>query len=299
MDNRRKTILYVILGAIVLIRAGEWGYEEFVEKPLQDQRRTRDNLLEQISQTGADLKKMRKISDQLAVWERQSLPSDVDVARSLYRAWLLALVGECKFLSPNVDSVAAVNRPGFKTLSYSIRGRATLEQLNRFLFEFYSADFLHQLRSLAITPLQSDGLLDVAISIEAASLPTAESTSPLTRRRAERLAFSHIDNYRVILQRNLFRFGSEFDAVSQTYLSGVTLSDDRPEAWFTLRASDQVLRLHRGERLQVGPFEGTIVAIDDSDVTIASDGEHWQLSIGENLDQAFALPPEYATESID
>jgi len=299
MDNRRKIILYGLLGFILLYQAGEWSYGRFVEAPLKQQRGMTDRLLKQIDEKRTDLKKAKKISDQLAIWERQSLPSDVDMARSLYRAWLLARVGECKFLTPNVDSVAAVNRPGFKTLSYSIRGRATLEQLNQFLFAFYSADYLHQLRSLAITPLQNDGLLDVAMSIEAASLPTAESTSQLVTRRADRLAFSHLDNYRLISQRNLFRFGSEFDAVSQTYLSGVTRSDDRPEAWFTLRASDQVLRLHRGERLQVGPFEGTIVAIDDSDVTIASEGERWQLSIGENLDQAFALPPEYATESID
>ena len=59
-----------------------------------------------------------------------------------------------------------------------------------------------------------------------------------------------------------------------------------------MRTSDTVLKLRKGDVLEVGQFKGTLVDIADADVILESDGERWLMTIGENLTRATALPPE-------
>ena len=67
--------------------------------------------------------------------------------------------------------------------------------------------------------------------------------------------------------------------------------DKKPQAWFTMRSTDEVKRLRPGDELAIESFQGTIESIDDHDVIVSSDGERWLLTVGENLTQAVALPP--------
>jgi hypothetical protein len=53
------------------------------------------------------------------------------------------------------------------------------------------------------------------------------------------------------------------------------------------------LKLKVGQRFEVGDFQGMVAEIDERDVVIDSDGERWLLTLGEQLSQATALPPEF------
>ena len=83
------------------------------------------------------------------------------------------------------------------------------------------------------------------------------------------------------------------DAADYASARSIHRIDGQPEVWFTVRTNDEILRLHQGEVLEVGVFRGTVVEISDSDVVLESDGERWLLTVGENLTQAAALPPEF------
>jgi hypothetical protein len=294
VNKYRKQILLGVLGVILVLYGGDWAMRnKWLSDPLEGARKKNAKLREELVTRERDFEKFRKVIKEIDVLKNRSLPANADVARSLYRAWLLELVGQADFMNPNIDSSEPANRKGlYQVLSFSLRGRTTLPQLVKFLFEFYNADHLHQIRSLVISPLQGNDYLDVQMAIEALILPKVDRKDRLNSQKSDRLASTSIDDYQVIMQRNLFGLSPTAEASSYTFLTSVTSVNDQPEAWFTVRTNDTVLKLRKGEVLEVGQFKGTVVDIADADVILESDGERWLLTIGENLTRATALPPE-------
>ena len=54
-----------------------------------------------------------------------------------------------------------------------------------------------------------------------------------------------------------------------------------------------MVKLRPGQTLVIGQFQAEVVEIDEDDVILEADGERWLVAIGENLGEAFALPPEF------
>jgi hypothetical protein len=191
-------------------------------------------------------------------------------------------------------------------LSFSIRGRGTLEQLTRFLFAFYQTDLLHTVRSLTVTPLQRSDQLDLSLSVEALALigggnamagrdPEAilDEFRLRTWRASDNLAFDDLSAYRSVVQRNLFGIGGTPDPSESAYLTSINEIDGQPEVWFTLRATDEVVKLRTGERLELGPLSLEIDEVIGPDVVLRVDGERWLLTLGDRVTDAWALPPEH------
>lgn len=283
----------------------------------------------------------------------QSLPADSELARSLYQAWLVSLVVDSiKLDNPSVSPGEVVARRELKgwTLSFSVRGQGTLEQLTDFLFIFYRTNLRHQVRSLNVTPLRGGEKLDLSIYIEALALSNqaadtlekialfedvgrarkladldrirkslkaeAENNKPVDSgadyqqtifqefaQRAQQESFRLVsldynDYHNPITQRNLFSIGGNPDATDYAYLTTIRSVNGEPQALFTLRATDETLKLGIGDSFQIGQFSGTITEIEGPDVVIESEGdnlqkERWLLTLGESLTEAFALPPEF------
>jgi len=290
----RKTILSAALVIMALFYFGDWLLRNQFEGPLASRHRRTAKLQDDILSRQRDLEKARKAAKALDRFKSQSLPSNPEVARSLYQGWLLELVGQVGLTNPKVDSSEPLNRKGmFHQLSFSLRGRGTLAQLTRFLFEFYRADHLHQIRALSATPLQGTDELDLSVSIEALALAQADRKDRLANRVSDRLASSKLEDYQVIEQRNLFGANASSDATQYTFLTSVNYVDGQAQAWFTIRTSDDILKLREGETLEIGAFKATVSGITDSDVILESDGERWLVTVGESLTEAAALPPEF------
>lgn len=290
----RKQILWTVLGAILALYAGNWLYENMWRRPLAERYAKTRQMQTYIKRKTAELARARAASKQLAVWESQSLPSRSEVARSLYQAWLLELVDFAGLDNYAVTSGEPLGQKGmYQSISFSVRGRGSLDDLTRFLFEFYSAGHLHQVRSIAMTPVHGSDQLDLSLAIEGLILPSADREDRLSSGTAQRLASSSLEAYQPIVARNLFGIGSSPDATDHTYLTAVNYVNGQPEAWFDLRSEDRILKLRAGDRLEVGQFKGTVADIEDTDVILDLDGQRWLLTVGENLAQAFALPPKF------
>ena len=293
--QKREQILAIGFGLVVAAYAGNWLFQTALDGPLAERHAKTVRLQEDIARRQRDLRQARAAAKELAAWQAQSLPSDVQIARSLYQAWLLELVDAIGLQNRDVDSGEAVNRKGmYQALSFSVRGRGTLDQLTRFLDSFYRAGHLHQIHSLSVTPLSRSGELDLSIGIEALVVSGADRKDQLAARASDRLASSTLADYRTIVTRNLFGVGSaDADAADHTYLTAVLDVDGEPEAWFTLRATDTILKLRQGQAIDVDQFHGVIAEIVDSDVIIQSDDERWLITVGESLARASTLPPEF------
>jgi Tfp pilus assembly protein PilO len=296
MKLQRKTILVAVFGLLLLAYAGDWA-RSLVMAPLDNLRRKQASLKKDVENRRQELAQARQAAKELADWERQSLPSDPQIARSVYQAWLLQLVSRVGLSNPSVDSTQPGARGGYYSITFSLQARGTLEKWTRWLYEFYRAGHLHQIRSLSITPIGKKEQLDVMLSIEALVLPGADRPDRLSDETSDRLAFERLEDYRPIVLRNLFSLSGSADPMDQTYLTGIHHLNGRPEAWFTLRGEADpdraVIKLRAGQDLAVGQFHGTVLEITDDDVILESGGERWLLAIGEHLGQAFALPPEF------
>ncbi len=308
-DERKERIRKLLLSAIMVGMGvwfgGQWVLESLIQGPLERERAQTERLRGDIKEREEGLIRIREASKMLEIWENQSLPSDPEVARSLYQAWLVELIDDVGLTSPSVTSSEPVLRRGvYYTLSFSVRGRGTLEKLTRLLFAIYQTDLLHQIRSIALSPLQRAEQMDVSLSIEAIALVAgsesedAETVFEEFRRRtwraSNRLAYSHLDAYQTIVQRNLFGMGGgTLDASDFTVLTSINEVNGEPEVWFTVQSTDQLIRRRIGESFQVGTLDLEVIEAFGTDVVLEVDGERWLLTLGENLMDAFALPPEF------
>jgi hypothetical protein len=281
--------------------------EHAIEGPIREAERTAAKLEKGIEQRKTALAQAKTASELLDRWESQSLPADTEVARSLYQAWLLELVGDAEFSNPSVSSSEATGRKGvYQAFIFSLRARGTLDQLRRFLFAFYQTDLLHQIRSLNITPIGNAQLLDLSFTIEALALMTKGNLAPdaspetvfeqfrqRTWRTSDRLASDRLEAYDSVVQRNLFGTGpGETDPTDHTYLTSITATNNVPEVWFTLRTTDEVFKLRPGEPVQIGSLQFSVAETYGTDVIIQTGDERWLLTLGDKLTDAFALPPE-------
>lgn len=298
MNDYRKLGLYGLLAVVVLYLGGDWVVVNLWKGPEQDRLRQIAALESDVKKRKDFLQKAREDARWLAYWESLSLPTDLEVARSLYQAWLVELTRYAGLTGPSFNPGEPVARRGrYYAIAYSVRARGTLEQLCTFLFEFYKAGHLHQIRSVDVSPIMRSDDLDLSLSIEALVLPRADRGDRLSTRTVDiRLASARLDDYRPIAERNLFAVGDPgADPTDHAYLTGISYVDGEPEAWFTLRTDGVILKLREGDRLvQTGRkirklcevedldsirFEGlrspigTVTEIQQESVLVLSDGQ--------------------------
>ena len=314
MNNYRKITLVLAAGAMLLYFGGDWAVKKWVEGPKTAKLGQIANLQKAVKAAKQNLAAVKSDAQWMAHWESRSLPSNPEVARSLYVAWLAELVRYAELSSPSLNPGEPVNRRGFRSISFSVRVRGNLEQLTTFLFEFYNAPHLHKIQSLNLTPIAKSDQFDLSIAIQTLVLPYADREEELSQVKlaevgGQRLRSPRLDAYKPIAERNLFAIADPgTDPADHTVLTGVNYVDGVPEAWFTTRTDGKTLRLRIGDKLvqdgdkirKSGTEEepalsteiGRVADMKDADLVLERGGERWLLTIGETLAQAYALPPE-------
>ncbi len=166
-------------------------------------------------------------SQRRAVYRSESLPSNTNIAVSLYESWLSVLGSEklghggsfsIKSLNRGADkyvSGRAGGRPEdlvYSDYSYSITGKGNIDQLTEFLYEFHRAKILHRIKAVNIKPeVQGPGarqsrseILDIRLTVDAICMPDA----PAERNFADEIKTDFprsFDDYKnVVAHRNLF-----------------------------------------------------------------------------------------------
>jgi hypothetical protein len=147
----------------------------------------------------------QSVADRMQIYERRALPANLETARTLYQTWLLNSVTEVGFDEVNVVAIAPHSKEGvYQQLAFTVSAHGDLRQLIRFLYKFYSVDYLHRLRRLQARRITDSRQLDLSLSIEALSLPTATESQQLSPAPGQRLAQADLDAYmRPITERNL------------------------------------------------------------------------------------------------
>jgi len=239
---------------------------------------------------------------------RRSLPTGN--ARTLYHSWLLEASEACGFDDITVNDRQWRNT-GFysSTGSYYLSARTTLDNLSRFLYEFYWAPYVHRITFLNIQPIDNADLVDIEIQIEGLVIPSLTDPNaryPLRDQLPDgywpRLSSGRLETYtEPIDSRNLLQFArSGIDASDYVRLTGIVIVGGMPQFWFTNHLNEQTLRFELNEQFRVGSFIGKIIEVlDRGDVILETDGTYsrpgmrWMLSQGETLADATAVPEEF------
>jgi hypothetical protein len=201
--TKRERFLGVMVGLLMLMGGFVYGARAVMQNI--NAKRAQLAVLEgEVREKQRTVRLSHLAADRMRLYERRALPADVQKARSLYQTWLLRSVTDVGFDEPNVTVVSSTStRDLYHQLGFTLSGRGDLKQLVEFLHAFYAADYLHRIRRLHIKPVSGTKKLEVAMSIESLSLPTALHVDTLSEFESGRLAFGDLDNYlQTILYRN-------------------------------------------------------------------------------------------------
>lgn len=277
------------------------------------------NLVNEINEAKEVIRDAREAQERLDAWNRESLPRDVEAAGSRYKFWLMELCESerygARFQDTQVKPMRSqpIGEVGH-LLSFNVSGTSSLEQLTRWLYGFYAADYLHQIRSLTIQPMDQSAKLNVGIQIEALALEGAETAEgepridTLGELPEGSIDAEALDKYcEAIGDRAIFSRYSPpppagdpeppreepsrpmFDHGKYTYVTGITEVDGRPQVWIESRTSGEKFRLFEGESFEVGPVQAKIVEIQQRSVKSEVDGKQYSIALGENLREAKEL----------
>ncbi len=297
--QRREKILAAVCGAMLLVMVGVFllvGGED----SLSTLRDKRDKLAKEVADKQARVEKATKARDRLTVWEHSSLPAG-SKASSLYNGWLHKLADGAGLRNLDVQLSESPSPKGvFTQFTLTVHARATLAELTRFLYDFYSADNLDQLRGLVLTPVPSSPDLDVRMTIEARSLPGADRKDRLGAGPSDRLRLAKLADYTdLIVKRNLFapyvavgRRSRQIDPLERTFVTGIVEVDGRRQVWLIDRLAGTQWRLGEGERMEVAGVQGTVKSIASHDAVIEIDGRARRFHYGDNLRGGVELPRE-------
>lgn len=197
----REKILAAVTGGLLAV-VGGWQVLSFFTGPIAALRVQRRNLEQEVMEKQAQIGRAetayhkQRRQEKLADWKRGTLDSDPQVAGLQYQNWLLGLCDEVGFRGATVVSNPPRNRRDVcTTLPFTVTGRGDLEELTKFLHDFYADTHLHKIRRLTVKPIEASSDLDLTIAVEAVSLQkkslaTIDAFQELIERRAEERASS-------------------------------------------------------------------------------------------------------------
>ncbi|MCL6504411.1 MAG: hypothetical protein K6T86_17150 [Pirellulales bacterium] len=300
-----------ILAIVAAVLLGGFGLKFGIDRLMAafDARTQRRHSLQaELARKQAVILHARRKSQQLAQWEQQSLPANLQLARSLYQNWLVGLVDRAKLEAAQVNSSTPQARgDAYRTLTFHLSAQGDLAQVVRFLHDFYQGGHLHQIRSLTLSPGPAGRKLAFSATIEALSLPGAAHADRLNDQPAQRLARGGLESYlQPIANRNFFEpyvppppppprqqvtepqtpprpRTPPFDVARYAFLTAILHVGDEREAWISVRPTGETLRLRQGDAVRVGAFEGTLRRIGDRHIEIDCDGTPCQVALGSSL----------------
>ena len=292
MKPNRQQILLALLAIIAVVQVGDWVLNTMIQGPLQLRQARTEQLQADIKKREASLAETRNAAKQIDGWMKQSLPSDPEVTRSVYRSWLLSLIRTTKLRNATVDSgspsarKAKDNKVLFRSMPFSVRCRGSLAEFNTFLFQFSNAGHLHQISSMTLNPIGATGLFDISLGIETLLLAGRKGDA-LNAVPSELLASRDFSHYQAIVKDNIFGIGIDnTDPMQHTIISAITFSNGAPLVWITEQLSSRTIQVGVGNDFDTVALSGRVIEVHDQDVIIETSGERKTFPIGKPISQA-------------
>jgi len=313
--SQREKRLTAVVRSLVLLWGGNWAWQTYSTR-YNTAVAARSSAATELQSTLGELQRTRAAVRKLRDWQQKSLPADVNVAQSQYRAWLLDKLQEASLEIDDVSprQAGGVASDAYQALTYEVKGEGTLEQVVRFLDTFYRSDQLHKLSVLRLFPQEDGKRVRVTLSIEALVVSGTKRETGLSDGVSDRLALPTADDYvERIGSRNPFVAYEpppppkpkvaeqsrptpppkpEFDHAKHAKLTAVVSVGDDYQAWVTVQTLGEKLFLKRGDKIEVGQFKGTVVEVFEQEMVVETDAGVVTFGMGEALSEGRLLTAE-------
>lgn len=303
--NDREKKLAAAVGLLVALWVGNWGWQKY-----SDMHRAalakRSNAATDLQAALFDLQKTRAAVKELRQWREKSLPSNVAVAQSQYRAWLVERLQEAGLSVADVNPRRSNQQStAFQALAYEVEATGKLDGVVRFMDSFYRSDQLHKIANLRLTPLAEGGQLRMAVTVEALVVNGTEREEGLASGTSDRLQLASADEYleRIVGRDPFVAYEPpppprpkvverpqpkpapkpEFNHAEHAKLTGVVSVGDDYQAWVTVQTLGERLYLRKGDDVKVGQFEGTVVDVYEKELVIETDAGVLAFRVGDKL----------------
>ena len=233
----------------------------------------------------------------LSRWRGRSLPTNREVAKSLYQDWLREQLTTAGLeVSALVDKSATARNTHFSELALDVSAAGTLSQLADFLYKFYSSVHLHRITSATITADAGGQKLTVALTVGALILPDVPRADQLAA--GEPLALPRTaDEFRQRLaDRNLFAppqanaEGADQTDPDAAGAKVTSLATDSLGWRLAVRNKDSQMQFFReGDSIKFGRFEGKILELGRHRAVIETEKGNMEVRLGQNFGEAAAV----------
>jgi hypothetical protein len=239
----------------------------------------------------------QKARKQLNQWIGQSLPSNRDVAESLYQDWLRGQLTEAGLNVTQLSNKSGNARnPQFGEVAFELRATGTLEQLTDFLYRFYSAPHLHRISSATIAAEDAGKKLNVTATASALILPDVKRTDKLADGEGAKLAKTKDEFRKSLIDRNLFvahtpKAGEKGEGKDDAAAAAkFEWADYGAYGWrMGVKSGDDTKYYHQGDDIEIGKIKGKVVEIESRRAVIQTDDGRIEVRFGQSFADAVPL----------
>jgi hypothetical protein len=234
-----------------------------------------------------------KAKQRLIDWGKRSLPTDRDVAESLYQDWIRKELAAAGLTIEQVTDKTLNRRAAhYGELSVEARASGTLEQFSNFLYKFYAAPHLHRLSAATLTPSENGSKLAIVLGIDALILTESDRKAELSKADEQKLPATQDEFKTHLVSRNVFaphtpgnpNAGQAGGAEASTIVSA---GDGGYHLWVRTESPDKTHKFKVGDKVEFAGFKGTLVAIDGEQLVATfekSDGKV-EVRLGQKLSE--------------
>lgn len=301
MSDREKILAIAVATLVALMGASKgWSsYQATRQRNLQVQQ----EVAQELSNSRTATARGRRAQQKLSQWRRQSLPSDPDIAKSLYQDWLqqqLTAAGlQVKELNNRSSRTSSEN---YQQFSFVVNASGKLNQLTDFLYRFYQAKHLHRISAANLAPTDERKSLSISLTVDALLLDNADRKDQLADGASEELQQTLDQFSNDIVGRNLFathqpKKAMPADSVAQpdedaeakqARISGINYGQDGWQMSIRMEDSGKISYYREGDRIRIGRFRGRIVELDGNlrRVVVATKSRRLLIRLGDTLADA-------------
>jgi len=291
--TQREKKLSLAVAAVGVLWAGSTGLSRY-RAAVERNTALRLEAAEALDDAEFAVARGERARRRLQDYKARSLPTDPDVAESLYQDWLRHQLADAGLkITKLADSVPRSRSNHYGELSVAVEASGTLAQLADFLYRFYTAPHLHRLSAATIVADKDGGNLTATFSVDALILADAPRVDALADGPRQTLPHSLEDFRKRLMDRNLFaayqgksnESGSNDGEVAGARLTGMTYGERGWRLDVKLK-SDEVQHFFQGDSISVGRFQGAVVELDGRRVVIETPAGRVELRLGQNLGEA-------------
>lgn len=300
--NDREKILAAAVAAMVLLWGANQGWEKY-HVALKKNINTQQNVAQKLSTARTAKLRGQRAQHKIRQWQRESLPTDQDIAKSLYQDWLQQQLTAAGLTVKELSiSSSRTSSTSYQQFSFVVSATGKLEQLTDFLYGFYQSKHLHRISKADLTPSEDRKSLTISLTVDALSLADADREDKLADGTHNEFKQT-LDQFREsIVGRNLFATyqpgkteqkgaSGEDTEAAQAKFSGINYGRDGWLMSVRMEKSSKTFYFREGDTIEIGQFKGTIEQLDGERrrVTISTESGRVQVRLGQTLSEAEPL----------